>query len=29
MSNRWTTDDIPNLTGKVAIVTGANLVTFE
>lgn len=24
MSNRWTTDNIPNLTGKVAIVTGAN-----
>lgn len=24
MSKNWTTDDIPNLTGKVAIVTGAN-----
>ncbi|MEM7132963.1 MAG: oxidoreductase [Chloroflexota bacterium] len=24
MSNNWTTDNIPDLTGKVAIVTGAN-----
>ena len=24
MSDRWTTDNIPDLTGKVAVVTGAN-----
>jgi NAD(P)-dependent dehydrogenase (short-subunit alcohol dehydrogenase family) len=24
MSNRWTAEDIPNLTGRLAIVTGAN-----
>jgi len=24
MTEKWTTDNIPNLTGKIAIVTGAN-----
>ena len=24
MNGKWTTDNIPNLTGKVVIITGAN-----
>ena len=24
MSNKWTQDDMPDLTGKVVIITGAN-----